>query len=100
MKAISNPIVGAQIGGVRFKRKNAMSKYYGVTWSKKESKWLARFIYADAQGKQHNKRLGAFEDERDAALAYDKMAIHFNLPTNILRKHDTSTNQKDYGQGN
>lgn len=98
MKAVTNPIVNAQIGGVRFKRRNSMSKYYGVTWSKKEDAWIARFIYSDSQGRKHNKRLGVFKDERDAALAYDKMAIHFNLPTNILKPHVKDPNPQGYGK--
>lgn len=99
MKTVSNPIVNAQINGVRLKHKDASSKYHGVTWSKRESKWVSRFIYRDSMGTVHNKRLGAFQDERDAAIAYDKMAIHFNLPTNILRKHET-LNQKPNGETN
>lgn len=97
MKAISNPIVSAQIKGVRLKHKDASSKYHGVTWSKRESKWVSRFIYRDSMGTVHNKRLGAFEDERDAAIAYDKMAIHFNLPTNVLKRHENH-NPQDHGK--
>lgn len=99
MKTISNPIVNAQVNGVRLKHKDASSKYHGVTWSKRERKWVSRFIYRDSMGTVHNKRLGAFKDERDAAIAYDKVAIHFNLPTNILKKHEPS-NQKDNGTTN
>lgn len=103
MKAISNPIVNAHIAGVRFKRRNALSKYYGVTWNKKSSLWHARFIYSDANGKRQYKHLGTFQNERDAAIAYDKMAIHFNLPTNILKRHENpvnNTESKDYGKTN
>jgi hypothetical protein len=72
----------------RPKKREGKSKsmYRGVQWSVRRQKWLARFTYTDKFGNAHSRELGGFKDERDAALAYDKMAINFNLPTNILKK--------------
>jgi hypothetical protein len=97
-QVIVNPIVDARIDVRRFKKSNARSKYYGVIWCKKEGLWLSRFIYNDRTGKKHHKHLGKFKDERDAALAYDKVAIHFNQPTNILKRHEP--NKESNGKSN
>jgi hypothetical protein len=51
------------------KREEAGSKYRGVSWSNRSSKWLA-LIRDD--GKRHY--IGCFEDEEDAAKAYDRAA--------------------------
>jgi hypothetical protein len=45
------------------------SKYRGVSWNKRYSKWQVKIRY---DGKQHN--LGSFEDEEEAARAYDRAA--------------------------
>jgi hypothetical protein len=45
------------------------SHYRGVCWYKNSKKWVATITY---DGKQHN--LGYFEDEEEAARAYDKEA--------------------------
>lgn len=76
----------------RGSRRGSRSQYVGVYWSIRRQKWLARFSFTDRFGNQHFKEIGGFKDERDAALAYDKMAISFNLPTNILKK--ISSNEK------
>lgn len=46
------------------------SKYKGVCFDKKSNKWRAIIAY---KGKQ--KYLGTFENEKDAALEYNKHAI-------------------------
>jgi hypothetical protein len=54
------------------KKKNASSKYFGVSLIKKTEKWKAQISY---NGK--NKHIGNFEEEIDAAKAYNKEAIEF-----------------------
>ena len=47
--------------------RGASSKYKGVSWNKKRKKWAAYI----KKGKKQT-RLGFFEDETEAAIAYDK----------------------------
>ncbi len=54
------------------------SKFVGVSWYKKNKKWLAR-IRID--GKQ--KHLGYFDDEKEAACKYDEQAALLNKPVNF-----------------
>ena len=49
------------------KFKNCSSKYIGVSWSKRDSKWRAEI---KIDGKK--KHLGSFDNEEDAYLAYKK----------------------------
>jgi hypothetical protein len=50
------------------KRKNCSSKYKGVTWKTHTEKWRSRLF------NNKNISLGCFEDEKDAARAYNEKA--------------------------
>jgi hypothetical protein len=63
------------------------SKYRGVAWCKRNNKWTAQITY---DGKRHH--LGSFEDEEEAAKAYDRAArahkeeqAQLNFPPKQLR---------------
>ncbi len=49
--------------------RGASSKYKGVSWNKRRKKW---FVYIKKDGRQFN--LGGFDDEVEAARAYDATA--------------------------
>ena len=51
-------------GGAR----TTSSRFWGVTWDRRDKKWHAR--YRDADGKQHT--IGYFDDEEEAAHAVNK----------------------------
>jgi hypothetical protein len=53
------------------KHKNSRSIYKGVSFYKRVNKWVAQ-IRIDGK----NKHLGYFENEKDAAKAYNEAAIH------------------------
>ena len=62
--------------------KNSTSKYKGVYWDKKYNKWRTRITIDNKK-----KHIGYYQDEREAALAYDKEAkklfgeyAHLNFP--------------------
>jgi len=48
------------------------SKYKGVSWDKKENKWRSRITY-----KGVFKHIGYYENEEEAARAYDQAALKF-----------------------
>lgn len=63
----------------KFKRKDSPSKYKGVTWHKYTKKWQAQICYA---GK--HKFVGYFNDEIQAAKAYDAAAIKYHKDFAVL----------------
>ena len=55
------------------------SQYKGVRWNKRGGQWEA-YINVPGEKQQH---LGCFEDEADAARAYDAEARKHNMATNF-----------------
>ncbi len=58
----------------RPKKPNTASKYRGVRWDKSRNFWYAEIIFRN-KGRKIRKYLGRFENEIDAAKAYDRMAV-------------------------
>ncbi len=54
------------------------SKFVGVSWNKKNKKWIA-VITIDGK----NKKLGMFDYEKEAACNYDEEAVIYNKPVNF-----------------
>jgi hypothetical protein len=59
----------------------ASSKYRGVSWQGSRNKWCARIKTRDSY-----KWLGRFQDEVEAALAFNKAAIEDGFPIEGLNK--------------
>jgi hypothetical protein len=62
-----------------FKRKNSRSKYKGVTWHKAQNKWQVQICY---NGK--HKTIAYFQNEIDAAKAYDEAAKKYHKDFAVL----------------
>lgn len=67
-------ITRANNGKNKSKTKNATSQYYGVNFNTKQNKYIVVFNY---EGKKHN--VGSFDNEIDAAEAYDLYLLHNNI---------------------
>lgn len=63
------PATAKQNGCNKTKRKGLTSKYRGVSWFKRDSKWI---VHIKVNGK--NRHLGVFFDELQAAMKYDEVA--------------------------
>lgn len=67
----------------RNRRKSTKRKYHsrfkGVSWNKDQKKWSARILF------NHNKKfIGYFEDETEAAKAYDEAAKLYHKEFAVL----------------
>ncbi len=74
-------------GIFRPRDKKTSSKYRGVSWAKSRNQWYASITVA---GKKEN--LGYFDDEEEAARAFDTRAAELGRPTNF----DLNGDEIDY----
>ena len=58
--------------------KYGSSIYRGVFWYKRDRKWAARIKVKDKYGWESRIHLGHFKNEKDAALAYNIVAIKYH----------------------
>jgi hypothetical protein len=54
--------------------RSSSSEYTGVSWNKRDSNWKAAITIRDKEGRRKALHHGHYENERDAALAYDRYA--------------------------
>ena len=52
-------------------RADAKSKFKGVSWSKQKSRWVSRIFFD-----KKSIHLGFFEEEKEAAIAYNEAAVN------------------------
>ena len=71
----------AQNGMNRGKNKNNTSGYKGVVWFSRDKKWTAQITV-----NKKNKRLGYFENIKEAALAYNQAAKKYHKEFATLNK--------------
>jgi len=88
-KANLRPVTKAQNTYNRRKRLgNGRSQYKGVCWDKGKKKWLARICLNGTR-----LTLGSFDDEIEAAKAYDRAAIEYHGEFASLNFPDSTTNE-------
>lgn len=68
-----------KVNTLNIKHKDGSSKFKGACWDKTRNKWSARGMIA---GKQYN--LGRFENEIDAAKAYNSCVLKYGGHTALL----------------
>lgn len=68
----------------RVKRYNSTSKFRGVCFHKHKKKWEAEVRKLDG----NRVYLGAFDSEEEAAKAFNKAIIQYDLPKEALNKFD------------
>ena len=54
--------------------RSSSSEYTGVSWNKRNINWNVWIKIRDKEGRRKTLNYGTYEDERDAALAFDRHA--------------------------
>ena len=70
---------GENLRAFRRIKENATSRYRGVSWDTEREKWIATIM-----NRGSNVRLGRYEAEEDAAMAYDRAAIQYGYALEAL----------------